>query len=158
MERAMTADEKIRRAEEIYQRRRMNETRKTTARVNVADTPNDYKLFKKMILQIMICLCIYFIFFLIKNSNYIFSENFIEKAKEILSYDINFEEQYKNISSFIEQNINNKETEQENRRRNNTTIRRGRKYRGANTKHRRSDRAERNQLILLLIHFQQQKN
>ena len=47
MERALTADEKIRRAEEIYQRRRMNETRKTTARVNVADTQKDYSLFKK---------------------------------------------------------------------------------------------------------------
>ena len=102
MERAMTADEKIRRAEEIYQRRRMNETRKTTARVNVADTPKDYRLFKRMVIQIMACLCIYFVFFLIKNGNYIFSEDFIKKAQEILSYDLNFGEQYKNIASFFE--------------------------------------------------------
>lgn len=104
MERALTADEKIRRAEEIYQRRRMNETRKTTARVNVADTQKDYSLFKKMILQIMVCLCIYFVFLLIKNGNYIFSEDFIKQAKEILSYDLNLQEQYKNIMSFFEQN------------------------------------------------------
>lgn len=104
MERALTADEKIRRAEEIYQRRRMNETRKTTARVNVADTQKDCILFKKMILQIMVCLCIYFAFFLIKNGNYIFSEEFIKQAKEILSYDLNLQEQYKNITSFFEQN------------------------------------------------------
>lgn len=102
MERALTADEKIRRAEEIYQRRRMNETRKTTARVNVANTQKDYSLFRKMILQIMVCLCIYFAFFLIKNGNYIFSEEFIKQAKEILSYDLNFQEQYKNIMSFFE--------------------------------------------------------
>lgn len=111
MERALTADEKIRRAEEIYQRRRMNETRKTTARVNVVDTPREYKLFKKMILQIMFCLCIYFVFFLIKNGNYIFSEEFIKKAQEILSYDINFKEQYKNIMSYFEQK-DNEEKEQ----------------------------------------------
>lgn len=104
MERALTADEKIRRAEEIYQRRRMNETRKTTARVNVADTQKDYSLFKKMILQIMVCLCIYFVFLLIKNGNYIFSEDFIKQAKEILSYDLNLQEQYKNIMSFFEKN------------------------------------------------------
>lgn len=110
MERALTADEKIRRAEEIYQRRRMNETRKTTARVNVADTQKDYSLFKKMILQIMVCLCIYFVFLLIKNGNYIFSEDFIKQAKEILSYDLNLQEQYKNIMSFFEQN-NEQETE-----------------------------------------------
>ena len=110
MERALTADEKIRRAEEIYQRRRMNETRKTTARVNVADTQKDYSLFKKMILQIMVCLCIYFAFFLIKNGNYIFSEDFIKQAKEILSYDLNLQEQYKNIMSFFEQK-NEQETD-----------------------------------------------
>lgn len=103
MERELTADEKIRRAEEIYQRRRMNEARKTTARVNVADTQKDYRLFKKMILQIMVCLCIYFVFFLIKNGNYIFSAEFIKQAKEILSYDLNFQEQYKKIMSFFEQ-------------------------------------------------------
>ena len=82
----------------------MNETRKTTARVNVADTQKDYSLFKKMILQIMVCLCIYFVFLLIKNGNYIFSEDFIKQAKEILSYDLNLQEQYKNIMSFFEQN------------------------------------------------------
>ena len=113
MERAMTADEKIRRAEEIYQRRRMNESRKTTARVNVADTQKDYGLFKKMVLQIMVCLCIYFVFLLIKNGNYIFSEDFINQAKEILSYDINIQEQYKNIVSLFEQNEENNQQENE---------------------------------------------
>lgn len=41
-----------------------------------------------MILQIAICLLIYFIFYLIQNSNYVFSEDVINKTKEILSYDI----------------------------------------------------------------------
>lgn len=105
MERTMTADERIRRAEEIYQRRRLNENRTTSARVSVGETPRDFKLFKKMILQIMICLCIYFIFFLVKNSNYVFSEDFIKKAQEILSYDINFQKQYQDLENLIQQNF-----------------------------------------------------
>lgn len=102
MERTMSTDEKIRRAEEIYQRRKLNEGRTTSARVNVADSPKNYNLFKKMILQIMICLVIYFIFFLVKNSNYIFSQDFLKNAREILSYDINLQEQYNSAVTFIQ--------------------------------------------------------
>lgn len=112
MERTMTADERIRRAEEIYQRRRLNENRTTSARVSVGETPRDFKLFKKMILQIMICLCIYFIFFLVKNSNYVFSEDFIKKTQEILSYDINFQKQYQDLQNLIQQNFQKEEEEQ----------------------------------------------
>ncbi|MCI8353007.1 MAG: M23 family metallopeptidase [Clostridia bacterium] len=54
-----------------------------------------------MILQIAICLVIYFIFYLIQNSNYIFSADIINKTKEILSYDINIEEIFNNIINGI---------------------------------------------------------
>lgn len=101
MERTASVDEKIRRAEEIYSRRRQENTNRVQARVNVNDDTKDYRLFKKMILQIVICLLIYFIFYLIKNSNYIFSEDFLSKTKEVLSYDINLQSQYEYIMDLV---------------------------------------------------------
>jgi hypothetical protein len=111
MERVLSADEKIRRAEELYSRKRNQNIRTTSARVNVSEKGNNYKLFKKMILQILICLMIYFIFYLIKNSDYIFSQEVISKAKEILSYDINIQERYHKFMGFINQEQENKDQE-----------------------------------------------
>lgn len=55
-----------------------------------------------MAMQLAICAVIYVIFYLIKNTNYIFSEDVIQKTKELLSYDINFQNLYNNISTFIQ--------------------------------------------------------
>ena len=107
MERTITAEERIRRAEEIYQRRRMqNDIKVPTSQMN-ANNKLEYRMFKKLILQILICLLIYFIFYLIKNSNYIFSEEVLNKTRQFLSYDINFEEFYKNGKNNINQVIIN---------------------------------------------------
>lgn len=96
MERAISAEERIRKAEEIYLRRKMNTgVRVSSSNVNTKiKSKPEYNLYKKLILQIVICLLIYFIFYLIKNSNYIFSENVISKTREWLSYDINFQNLY----------------------------------------------------------------
>ena len=99
MERAMSVEDKIRRAEEIYYRRKeqdipMRETIRRTPREK-----KDIKLLRKMIRQIILCLIIYGIFYLIVNNNYIFSTDFTNKAKEILSQDINFVEVYSMISN-----------------------------------------------------------
>lgn len=103
MERVLTQEEKIRRAEEIYNRRRQGSTR-ATATVNVREEKN-YGLFKKMILQILICLLIYFIFYLIQNSNYIFSQDVLNRTKEILSYDIDLSAMYKQTMNFFEEQM-----------------------------------------------------
>lgn len=100
MERTLSPEEKIRRAEEIYSRRRSGNASRNIATVNVSNEKN-YGLLKKMILQIAICLVIYFIFYLIQNGNYIFSQDIINKTKEILSYDINIEEIFNNIMNGI---------------------------------------------------------
>ncbi|MBO4293215.1 MAG: M23 family metallopeptidase [Clostridia bacterium] len=101
MERTMSVEEKIRRAEEIYARRN-NCNYANTARVRVnGKEKKDIKVFKKLIIQIMICLFIYGVFYLVKNSNYIFSEDFVNKAKEVLSYDTNFGELYNNAKNAI---------------------------------------------------------
>lgn len=108
MERAISPEERIRRAEEIYNRRRMqNGVRVSTSRVNTSNNTykDKYKLYKKLILQIAICFVVYFIFYIIKNSNYIFSENFINKTREFLSYDINFENAYNTVIEYYNNNL-----------------------------------------------------
>ena len=52
MERTMTVEERIRRAEEIYAKRRKGEV-KTIATVNVNREKKDIKLLKKMIIQLL---------------------------------------------------------------------------------------------------------
>ena len=61
MERTMSVEEKIRRAEEIYARRQgSNQKRTATVTVN-NENKKDIKLLKKMIIQIIASLLIYLI-------------------------------------------------------------------------------------------------
>lgn len=102
MERAISVEERIRRAEEIYEKRRQGETRPIT-KVNVNNThKKDVKLLKKMIVQILVCISIYLVIYAIYNNKYVFSEDFIKKANEILSYDTNFGELYENAKMQIQ--------------------------------------------------------
>ncbi len=106
MERAMSVEDKIRRAEEIYYKRKEQEI---PMRETIRRTPREkknIKLFRKMIRQIIVCLIIYGIFYLIVNNNYIFSADFTNKAKEILSQDINFVEVYSTISNKVVETYN----------------------------------------------------
>ena len=113
MERTMTVEEKIKRAEEIYERRRQGNSR-PIATVNVREK-KDVKLLKKMLIQILICVSIYLIVYAIQNNNYIFSQQFLKKANEILSYDTNFIEIYNNAKNRILELINqNKEQNVQN--------------------------------------------
>ena len=100
MERIASDEEKIRRAIEISQRRNQNYNNRETARVNVSDK-KQYKLFKKMILQIIICLLIYIIFYLISTTNYVFSEELMNGTSNILSYDINLQKVYIECEKFF---------------------------------------------------------
>lgn len=120
MDRIMTVEERIKKAEEIYNRRRNNEI--SITKTNINEKKTSFSLFKKMIIQILVCLVIYSSFYLIKNRNYFFSETVINKTSELLRYDINFEQVYKQVLNYIDENkeklnINLKEdqdSEQEN--------------------------------------------
>ncbi len=97
MERTISTEERIRRAEEIYQKRRQGNAR-PIAMVNVNnDEKKDIRLLKKMIIQILVCIAIYLVIYAIQNNEYVFSEDFTNKLNEILSYDTNFVEIYNNI-------------------------------------------------------------
>ena len=101
----MSVEDKIKRAEEIYARRQAGTQRRTTTVPINNNNKKDVKLLKKMIIQIAISLVIYLIIYVIQNNNYIFSEEFLKKANELLSYDINFGQMYENIKQNIESNI-----------------------------------------------------
>lgn len=104
MERTLSPEEKIRRAEEIYYRRRNQVSRTKVATVNVSEEKK-FGLFKKMLLQIAICLVLYFIFYLVQNGNYIFSQDVLKKTKEILSYDINMPALWSQAGEFIQEQM-----------------------------------------------------
>lgn len=101
MERVMSVEDKIRRAEERYYQKRGNQISINEPIRRSNKGKKDIKLFKKMIRQIIICLIIYGMFYAVINNNYVFSEDFTKKAKEILSQDINISQIYSNISNTI---------------------------------------------------------
>ena len=111
MERALSTEERIRKAEEIYNRRRGNNT-------SISDKTENNKisiyLTKKMILQILVCLIIYSAFYLIKNAHYIFSDAVIDKTSEILRYNLDFEKIYNTSLGFIQNNMNIFNTKKDN--------------------------------------------
>ena len=123
MERVMSVEDKIRRAEEIYYKRRQQEVPMREMMRKTPTKKNDIRLIKKMIKQIIVCMIIYGIFYLIVNSNYIFSEDFTNKVKEILSQDINFSQVYSAVSNrineiykqTIKEESQNEENEEQNK-------------------------------------------
>lgn len=117
MERTMSVEDKIRRAEEIYARRQGETQRKTTTVSINNNNRKDIKLLRKMLIQIGLSLLIYAVIYIIQNNNYIFSEDFLKKANEILSYDMNFEQIYQNTKNNIGQwitDLKNNMTQKEN--------------------------------------------
>ncbi len=125
----MSVEDKIKRAEEIYYKRREQEVPVRETLKRIPNEKKNIKLLRKMIRQIIGCLIIYGIFYLIVNNNYIFSADFTSKAKEILSQDINFIELYSIISNKVvdtynkiiesESPKNNEEQQSENEQREN---------------------------------------
>lgn len=123
MERAMTVEERIRRAEEIYERRKRNEGLAVVNDEKSQKEKNDkkdVKLLKKMIIQLIVCICIYFVIYTIQNNQYIFSEDFINKVNEIISYDIDFPKVYEDAKNYLMGLFSN-QTENESQEQNNGT-------------------------------------
>ena len=106
MEKTISPEERIRRAEEIYYRRRenSNSVRMSSSQVKEGNETRRISLYKKMIIQILTCILIYLVFSLIKEANYIFSEDVINKTKEFLSTDINFEVIVGQVGQFFQNN------------------------------------------------------
>ena len=115
MERVLSQDERIRRAEEIYARRKMNETRKSATVQVEAQKPNN--LTKKLVKQFIICLLIYICFYMAKNVPNLIPQEVMNKITDTLEYDINVQELYENFKGIYkkenqDENVENKEEEQ----------------------------------------------
>ena len=115
MDRVVTVEERIRRAEELYKRRKRGENLTGENKIinKVEEKKNGMKkklkLLKKITIQLIVCLIIYIVFYTIQNSEYIFSKEFLNKANEILSHDMNFVQIFQNVKNdimtFINSNI-----------------------------------------------------
>lgn len=105
MERVLNQDERIRRAEELYERRKMQVNNRVNATVNVDKVSNN-KYKRKLILQLIICIIIYYAFYAIKNIPDMVSQEVMYKISDILEYDINIEELYKIFNNYTSKDIN----------------------------------------------------
>ena len=114
MERAMSVEERIRRAEEIYEKRKNGSNIDLIEKQEkVKEEKKDIKLLKKMVRQLIICALIYLIIYTIQNNKYIFSEDFINKTEEIISYDIDLKKLLNDSKNYIMTNFKTKEETQE---------------------------------------------
>ncbi len=106
MERVLSQEERIKRAEEIYYRRKLNnsDVRMSSSQVRDKTEKRQFSLYRKMAIQILLCILIYLVFSLIKEANYLFSENVINKTKEFLNQDINFEAITTSVNEFWQNN------------------------------------------------------
>ena len=114
MERAMSVEERIRRAEERYNRKMGQTSFKSESRFNINEnriqSGTRKKSKKKLIFQAFICLLIYLCFYTITNSEYIFSEEFKGDVNSFFTEKTKIYEIYTDIKSYIDENIlNNKE-------------------------------------------------
>lgn len=110
MEKSISQEERIRRAEEIYSRRRYN-NRNGESLYRSGETRNRYqpqetrkikgKMINKMIIQMIVCVIIYTCIYMLQYSNYLFSKDMVEKTKEVLSYDISIENLYNKSNEFF---------------------------------------------------------
>lgn len=106
VERVSSPEERIKRAEEIYYRRRAQGVRVSTTSVNIGNT-NKISLGKKMVIQIIVSILIYSLFWALRSYKNVFSENVINNTKAVLSYDINFQNLYNQSREYFGNHFNN---------------------------------------------------
>ena len=101
MDKVISVEERIKRAEEIYNRRNGGYSNTSSIKKEKKKKSTTKRLF----MQIFICLMIYLAFYVFTNSEYIFSEEFLNKVKESFNKDSKVYGIYLNVKSFIEDKI-----------------------------------------------------
>ncbi len=100
MEKIIDRDERIRRAEELYVRRQLqNEIRKNA---NIRTNRKRKNPIKRLIVQIVICSVIYSVYYITKNYKEILPQAWIYKISDVLEYDINFQKVYEDFKGNME--------------------------------------------------------
>lgn len=101
MERTLSQEERIRRAEEIYYKRRnIREGMPHEAVINV-NSKRKYKLLKKIIVQVLACMGIYAVIYNLQGKTDSFSIDSINYLKNTMAYDINLGEHWNNIKNYL---------------------------------------------------------
>ncbi|MDR0978427.1 MAG: M23 family metallopeptidase [Lachnospiraceae bacterium] len=105
MERVLTADERLRRAEEIYYARRKGEASKKSSTTVTVGRPKNVYVLRKMIIQITICFLIYSGYYFVQTGNFAFSESVKNTTNNVLTYDVNLQNLYNQVMGFINTNV-----------------------------------------------------
>ena len=109
MEKAMSIEEKIRRAEEIYNRRYGN-SYCSSYRANSRERKSP-SLSKRFIKQIIICLLVYAVFYVTTNREYFLSNEFRNKAEQFASQNELLKNTYNYIIGYVDKYLNKKQEE-----------------------------------------------
>lgn len=114
MEKAMSIEERIRRAEDIYNRRYGNSyysAYRSNQRIK-----NKPSLSRRFIKQIVICLLVYAVFYVTTNREYFLSNEFRNKAEEFASQNEILKNTYNYIIGYVDKYFNlNNENNNENK-------------------------------------------
>lgn len=100
MEKTLSQEERLKRAEEIYYRRKNSISTPKTTTVNVG-TKKNYKFFKKIIIQIIICMCIYGVIYNLQTNTDSFSIDSINYLKGAIAYDIDINKTFEGIKQYL---------------------------------------------------------
>lgn len=106
----MSVEEKIRRAEEIYNRRNGNTYTYSSSSSKEKKGPS---LMHRMIKQIIICFLIYGVFYVVTNREYFLSQEFQTKVQEVVSQNETLNSTYNYIMGYIQKYFNYEENQQE---------------------------------------------
>jgi len=100
MERTISREDRIKRAEELYYRRKNAINMPKTTTVNVNPKKN-YKLLKKVIIQILLCMGIYSVIYNLQNKSDNFSIDSINYVKSTIAYDANFNKVLDDVKNYF---------------------------------------------------------
>lgn len=110
MERTLSQEERQKRAEELYYRRQNLGNRVRTTTVNINPRKN-YKLLKKVLIQIIICMVLYGLIYQLAKNTDKFSIDSINYLKSTMAYDININQAFDNIKQYMTKfNLQGQET------------------------------------------------
>ena len=114
MERTLSIEEKIRKAEEIYNRRNNPHARIEKEIVNEPKNTFIKRKLKKIFIQMSICIIVYVILISTDFGGTFLSQDTSNYIKAFLMQDINFQELYKNVNGYIQSILPKEESSKEN--------------------------------------------
>ena len=113
MERAMSVEERIRRAEDIYNKRNGGYSR-VTSNDTTYNKKNKKGTIKRLFMQTFVCLSIYIIFYAVTNREYVFSQDFRKDVGVFFNEKTKISEFYRNAKTFLKSKFNNTNGNTEN--------------------------------------------